>query len=227
MTNCHADMSTADLVEAIKAGDREAFAVLYRQHVGVVHLAVRDQLRDPERVADTVQETFARALASLDRLRDPERFRPWLLSIARHTAIDARRDQTRFVLDDPEEQPTGERDDPAELAALRDIAGLVDGVVGGLSRRDAVALRLITLGFDIAGVAAVLDVKHGAAKVALHRARRRLRAALVLQLLASGAATSCAELPKILDTEGLVCAGRHAETCRECEDSARRAVYGG
>ncbi len=132
-----------------------------------MQLAVRDQLRDPERIADAVQETFARALASLDKLRDPERFRPWLLSIARHTAVDFRRNQNRVVLDELTDldvaTPSGS--DPAELAALRDVAGLVRGLVLGLSQRDAVALNLVTLGFEVADVAAALEIKHGAAKV--------------------------------------------------------------
>lgn len=219
--------STAELVEAVRGGDRDAFAKLYRDFVGVVQLAVRDQLRDADQVADAVQETFARALQSLDKLRDPERFKAWLLAIARHTAVDTRRDRSRFVLTEPEDtEPVNGSEDPAELTALRDIATMVDGLVGGLSRRDAIALRLVTLGFDVADVAKALGVRHGAAKVVLHRARRRLRAALVLQLLSNGSVTTCTELPDILDTQGIAAAGRHAETCDTCSTSARKAIYG-
>lgn len=218
----------AELVQAVREGDQDAFARLYRENVGAVHLAVRDNLREPDRVADAVQETFARALASLDTLREPDRFRPWLLAIARHTAVDLRRAASRYGMDELEDDAvvTSDTDDPAELAALRDVAGMVRGLVAGLSKRDAVALNLVTLGFDVADVAAALRIKHGAAKVVLHRARRRLRAALVLQLLAGGAATNCAELTPILEQKGVAAAGKHAETCSECERSARRAVYG-
>lgn len=222
------DTDVGSLVHAVRAGNREAFEPLYRENVRAVQLAVRDQLRDPERIADAVQETFARALASLDKLRDPERFRPWLLSIARHTAVDFRRHQNRVVLDELTDVdiPTPDGSDPAELAALRDTASLVRGLVIGLSQRDAVALSLVTLGFDVADVAAALHIKHGAAKVVLHRARRRLRAALVLQLLSSGAATRCPELAVIVTRAGTPAAARHAETCPLCEEAARRAVYG-
>jgi RNA polymerase sigma-70 factor (ECF subfamily) len=158
------DTDVASLVQAVRAGDREAFAPLYREHVRAVQLAVRDQVRDPERMADAVQETFARALASLDKLRDPERFRPWLLSIARHTAVDFRRHHNRFLVDELTDLDiaTPSASDPAELAALRDMAGVVSGLVIGLSRRDAVALSLVTLGFEIADIAAALQIKPAA-----------------------------------------------------------------
>lgn len=217
----------AELVEAVRSGDGEAFGSLYREFVGLVQVAVRDQVRDPEHVADAVQETFARALASLHKLREPDRFRPWLMAIARNTAIDIRRERSRIVLSEPEESEAVDGpEDPAELAAIREIASMVHGLVGGLSSRDAVALRLVILGFDVAEVAAALGVRHGAAKVVLHRARRRLRAALVLRLLANGATTACRELPEVFEKEGMVAAGRHAETCPTCGSSARRAVYG-
>jgi RNA polymerase sigma-70 factor (ECF subfamily) len=218
----------ASLVLAVRSGDRQAFEPLYRENLGAVYSAVRDQLRDPDRVADAVQETFARALASLDKLRDPDRFRPWLLAIARHTAVDFRRGQSRVALDEltDKDLATPDGHDPAELAALRDTAALISGLVVSLSQRDAIALSLVTLGFEVADIATALRVTHGAAKVMLHRARRRLRAALVLQLLAGGTTAHCAELVRILDHEGAQVAARHAETCPACETLARRAVYG-
>ena len=59
-----------------------AFSALYRSHVGVVTQAIRDNVHDPETVADVTQEVFARALERLGTLRDTDRFRPWLMSIA-------------------------------------------------------------------------------------------------------------------------------------------------
>ncbi|WP_460526282.1 RNA polymerase sigma factor [Flindersiella endophytica] len=219
--------STAELVEAVAEGDRAAFAELYREFVSVVRLAVWDQLRDADQVAAVVQETFARALRALPKLRDPNRFRQWLLAIARHTAVDARRDQSRLVPADPDDaEPLSWSEDSAELAALRDVAAMVEGMVGGLSRQDAVALRLVTLGFDVSDVARALGVGNEAARVLLHRARSRLRSALVLQLLSSGPTTACSQLTEILDHQGIAAAGRHAETCETCSTAARKIVYG-
>ena len=80
-----ADASDAELVDAVRTGDLPAFEVLYKRHLAGVRAAVRDQIRDAHDAAEVVQETFARALGALAGLQSAERFRPWLLSIARHT----------------------------------------------------------------------------------------------------------------------------------------------
>jgi DNA-directed RNA polymerase specialized sigma24 family protein len=53
-----------------------------------------------------------------------------------------------------------------------------------LSARDAAAISMVVhLGFGPNEVAAALDISYGNAKVVLHRARQRLRDALVRQEL--------------------------------------------
>ena len=63
-------MSDRILVEAVLAGDMGAFATLYRAHVRAVTAAVRDNVHDPESIADVIQEVFLRALERLGTLRD-------------------------------------------------------------------------------------------------------------------------------------------------------------
>ena len=134
------------LVERVRNGDMTAFAVLYRDNVGAVMRAVRDNVHDPESVADVTQEVFARALERLGTLRDPARFRPWLLSIARHAAIDHRRARKNVAdsLDDAPVEPADTGRGPADMAELNELARFVRGCVAGLSRRDATALTLVT-----------------------------------------------------------------------------------
>jgi RNA polymerase sigma-70 factor (ECF subfamily) len=170
------------LVEGIRRGERAVFETLYRRHLRAVRAVVRDQIQDPDEAAEVVQEIFARALESLPGLMHSERFRPWLLAIARHTAVDARRGRVRArpeLLDAAEELPAPEPG-PAELADVADMVAVVRRSVAVLSRRDATAVGLVALGFGVGDVAHALGIGHGAAKVALHRARRRLRAALLL-----------------------------------------------
>lgn len=139
----------ASLVEAIHAGEVGAFEVLYR-HVGAVAMVARDQVRDPDQVAEVVQETFARALESLPRLESGDRFRPWLLAIARHAAVDARRGNAQLrpeLLDTVDGIATTE---PQELAEIAELVAVVRGAVTGLSKRDATALALVAVGFEAA-----------------------------------------------------------------------------
>jgi RNA polymerase sigma factor (sigma-70 family) len=206
------------LVGRVRSGDVRAFEELYRRHAGAVRTAVRDNVHDAEGIADVVQETFARALARLDSLREPSRFRPWLLSIGRHAAIDNRRHSTRVrSLDDQEAMalPSG-ADGPDVAAELAELGALLQSGVATLSARDATALSMVThLGLRPAEVAAALGVTTGAAAVIVHRARRRLRDAVVLEVLVRAAGAGCHEFER-LHGPNPVAAARHIKDCTEC-----------
>jgi RNA polymerase sigma-70 factor, ECF subfamily len=183
----------AGLVALIRDGDVLAFADLYRVHAPAVACAVRDHVHDLDTVADLVQESFARALERLDSLREPEHFRAWVLQIARHAAIDERRQRGRIHLATEDlalhvkESTAG----PEDLAELRDLLHRVRGCIGGLSRRDATAVVLVAeLGFSPTALGAALGISPGSAKVVIHRARRRLADALAQQELVRARADS-------------------------------------
>jgi RNA polymerase sigma factor (sigma-70 family) len=212
------------LVEAVRRGDIAAYGALYSLHVGAVQTVVRSHIHDRAHAEDVVQDVFARALESLDRLDDAARFRPWLLSIARHTAIDARRRVARSPVSagpdgDAPEQPGGV--DPEERAEVAELADLVWGAVAGLSQRDATAMALVALGFGIADVAIAFGVTHNAAKVAVHRARERARSALLQAVLVRKHAPWCASIDPAAD---VVVVAKHLRTCTACRDAARSAL---
>ncbi|TMK63704.1 MAG: RNA polymerase sigma factor [Actinobacteria bacterium] len=218
----------AELVQRVLAGEPSAFAALYRSYAAVVARAVRDQVRDAESVADAVQETFARALEQLHTLREPQRFRAWLLAIARHTAVDQRRLRSRMtsIEDSPAAVERAALEaGPDEVAEVRELARLVRGCVAGLSRRDATAIALVTeLGLSPGEVGATLGMSNGAAKVAIHRARRRLRYALELEVLVHRHRGTCSELCALCDTGELVRAARHLRDCPVCVQQVRSEI---
>jgi RNA polymerase sigma-70 factor (ECF subfamily) len=215
----------AALVNAVRGGDLAAYASLYSLHVGAVQTVVRAQVHDPAAAEDVVQDVFVRALESLPRLDDAERFRAWLLSIARHTAIDARRKlgRRRTVSSDTgdgaaEADVTGGVE-PDRLTELAELSELVWGAVAGLSKRDATAMALVSLGFGIADVAVALGVSHGAAKVAVHRARERARQALLLEVMVRRQGPHC---PAFDPSGDVVAMARHLRTCPDCREAVRR-----
>lgn len=215
----------AMLVGALRRGEAAAFEALYKRHAGAVATVAKDHVRDSDRVAEVVQETFARALESLPRLKNADRFRPWLLSIARHTAVDARRKDACLLpelLDTVDDLPTA-GPSPQELAELAELVGVVRGALTGLSRRDATAIALVALGFGVADVAVALGIEHGAAKVALHRARRRLKARVLVNMLPHRDAGACAELG-LLPATDLLAIARHLGTCDTCVEAARAVL---
>ena len=78
------------------------------------------------------------------------------------------------------------------------------GLRGGTVQRDAAAVTMVTqLGFTPAQVADALGVTQGAAKVIVHRARRRLRNALALQLMVKHPSLACDDFQKLIEDDPL------------------------
>jgi len=74
-------ISDAVVVNRIREGERDAFALLFeRYHERCARLAMR-LLGDSDDAADAVQDAFIRAYLSLDSYQERDRFSSWLLCI--------------------------------------------------------------------------------------------------------------------------------------------------
>lgn len=83
------------VVEAIRGGDRFAFAEFVRRQNRFVRATVTGVLGMSDRVDDVCQQVWAAVWQRADKLKDTARWRPWLYRLARNAAIDAGRDVTR------------------------------------------------------------------------------------------------------------------------------------
>ena len=85
-----------DLVIRVAAGDENAFLALYDRHASRVHGLSLHILNDPMLAEEVTQDTFLK-LWSRARQYLAERgpFLPWLLTIARHVALDRVRLEAR------------------------------------------------------------------------------------------------------------------------------------
>jgi RNA polymerase sigma-70 factor, ECF subfamily len=74
-------MDETELIAAARLGDEDAFAELYRQHIGYVRAIGRSILRNRE-LDDMCQETFLLAFKRLNSFEGNARFRSWITRIA-------------------------------------------------------------------------------------------------------------------------------------------------
>lgn len=167
--------SEAELVERARAGDRRAFAALYRRHARTIHGVLLARL-PREEVRDAMQDSFTIALARLGTLRDPAAFSPWLASIARNRARDwHKRGQPRRELGcEPEQLDQGPgrgRDLDDALGLLAAMAELPEG------QRELLVLRFVE-GLSGPEIAEAIGMTAGSVRVKLHRAMTALRRAL-------------------------------------------------
>src|SRR5438270_8193566 len=151
---------------------QERLERLWEQHAPDVGLYALRRT-DRETAKDVVSETFGVAWRRLDQL--PESPLPWLYGVARRVLANQRRAERRrralrhrLAVVEPVDGP----------APLRDSA-LADAL-STLSPGDREVLMLTAWeGLTPAEAAAVVDCSPEACRVRLHRARRRLAAALV------------------------------------------------
>jgi RNA polymerase sigma-70 factor, ECF subfamily len=153
-------------VEAARAGDREAFARLYRAFGPMVHAIVLARVSEVD-VADLVQDVFVTALHRLPTLRDAAAFGGWLAAIARNRATDhaRRRDPTA----DADAHELAARSIPGEaFAALRAIRSLPEAY------RETITMRLVE-GMAGPEIARRTGLTPGSVRVNLHRGMKLLR----------------------------------------------------
>jgi RNA polymerase sigma-70 factor (ECF subfamily) len=170
----------ADLVGAARNGDRTAFDELVKAtYAGTYTLAYR-LTGNEEDARDVVQDAYLRAYKGLRRFRGDARFTTWLYRItancasthmakrtrARHEQLD---EDTPLVDGRLEHDPEGRLDVGLERERVAEaLADLPPRL------RSVIVLRDV---YDLPheAIATELGISEAAAKVRLHRARRKLR----------------------------------------------------
>ena len=90
----HAELPR-DTVVAFCSGDTRALAAVYDRYAKAVWSVAMSVLRNAQLAEDATQETFLRAWRGADRFDPTRPLSPWLMTIARRTAIDAQRRELR------------------------------------------------------------------------------------------------------------------------------------
>ena len=174
-------MSHEELVAAARDGDQEAFEELVRQtYVSTYTLAFR-LTGNEEDARDVVQETYLRAWKAIRRFRGDAQFSTWLYRITANTASSTTQRRSRSRTDSLDDAGLEMVDDrlfanpeaSSEQAALH---ARLSAAVAELPPK----LRTIVVLKDIydlphEAIAEELGISVAAAKVRLHRARKRLR----------------------------------------------------
>ena len=170
----------ADLVAAAKDGDRTAFDALVRLTYADTYTLAYRLTGDEEDARDVVQEAYLRAFRGIKRFRGDAAFSTWLYRITANCASSqvARRARARHEeLDDdtPLTDVRADRD-PELRAGLAEDRERIEAALQELPPR----LRAVIVLRDIydlphESIAAELGISEAAAKVRLHRARRKLR----------------------------------------------------
>lgn len=199
------DRGDQALVDALRAGDEEAFRRIVREwHAPLVRVA---QIFVPSRATaeEVAQETWVRVLGALERFEGRSSLRTWVFRILVNTAKtraqrdgrvipfsslqepgripEAAVDADRFRPEDDERYPGHWSSPPGDLPEERLLAAETRDVIGKAidalppNQRAVVSLRDVE-GWSSEEVRNALDISEVNQRVLLHRARARVRAAL-------------------------------------------------
>ena len=155
--------------------DRAAFETLFRTHVGAVH-AYALRRSDAATADEVVADTFLVCWRRLDRV--PEDALPWLYAVARRCLANRLRAGRRAQMRTAPATPS-RADATADVYEQRTHAREVLAALAELPAKEREALQLCAWeGLTPAQAARVAGCTAAALRVRLHRARRRLTAAL-------------------------------------------------
>ena len=170
----------AELVAAARDGSREAFDELVRVTSRDTYTLAFRLVGNEEDARDVVQETYLRAYKGIGRFRGDAQFTTWLYRITANCAnthLSKRRKHRHDELD--ETMAAVDTDATRDPQAVAIASSLRDRLTVALDElppklRAVVVLRDV---YDLPheAIAAELGISETAAKVRLHRARRKLR----------------------------------------------------
>jgi RNA polymerase sigma-70 factor, ECF subfamily len=176
--------SSAALLAAIAAGDRDAFSRFYDLTAPMAFGLIRRVLRDPEAAAEVLQEVFWQVWQDASRY-DPARGTPeaWLVMRAKTRAIDRlrsirRRDRT-FVAPVDESVAQRREDQAPNPAVVAEERGLIQTALAQLPEAQRRVIELAFFeGLTQSEIAARLGEPLGTVKTRARLGLDRLRAAL-------------------------------------------------
>lgn len=226
-------LSEAELLEAVRAGDREALAALVERHAPAVYRFAAKMCRQAEDAEDVLQETLLSAARHLGDFRGDAQLTTWLYAVARSFCIKRRR-TSKFApgeLVSLEHSPeasalaSGERS-PEQAASERETALELDRAIAELEpeQREVLWLRDVE-GLSAQEVSTVVDASVAAVKSRLHRARVALRAKLAREPAAPppSAPGACPDAAELFSRhlEGEI----GTEACRAMEEHLARCAH--
>jgi RNA polymerase sigma-70 factor, ECF subfamily len=173
------------LVDAVLAGDREAFRAIVERESASVIRACQRILGDRHEAEDAAQEAFVIAYRSLATWRREGPFGAWIARIAVRIALRQAAKRKTVTWIDPvgapevEQRLPGTAPDPATIALRSERAEAIRAAVARLDEpyRETVALRF----FGERSLNEIADETGrplGTVKTHLHRGLQRLRASL-------------------------------------------------
>ena len=177
---------TPELLERLKAGDRQAFSELVERTSGKIYSLGLKMLGNEQDAEDMLQETYIKAYKALPGFENRSSVSTWLFRIAANEALMILRKRKNAL---PAFDIDADADDDAQPVEIVDWCCLPESELASTETKNELnnaitklspVLRMVFLlrdmeGFSGAETAGILGINEDAVKTRLVRARLRLR----------------------------------------------------
>lgn len=173
--------STEELVARARAGDEEAFRLIFDRYSRPVLCFIFDMVGDRALAEDLAQETFVRAFRGLGGLREETKLSTWLFAIAKNCAREQlrsrRRNEGNVELDaEPAFELRDHGQTPSGALLDKELNGVIQTALQKLDedKRTVFTLKVLQQR-SYEEIAEITGFSVGKLKTDLHRARAEMR----------------------------------------------------
>lgn len=162
------------LILRCQQGDRQAPAQLVHHWHEMFKVHAWRLLRDPDGVAEVLQETWTGIFRGMHRLKDPSRFRSWAYRALTHKCADwiRSRQRERQRLAGAANQAAVDNEHSRENPELARLREALDALP---SEQRALLAMVYNDGFSLTEIAEVLEIPAGTVKSRLFTLRQQLK----------------------------------------------------
>jgi RNA polymerase sigma-70 factor (ECF subfamily) len=177
------DLHSPEFHVKLKKRNKEAFHILYEHYKIPLYTLVFSMLKNREKTADIIQDTFIKVIKKIHQLQDIRKLKHWVFRIAVNLTINLMKKEKKFSYagDDLDsitdklamedfQLSAGIQEDPEEQRYL--ILELVERLP--LKQRVVFNLKYVE-GFKEAEIADIVDIPTGTVKSRLNIARARVK----------------------------------------------------
>ena len=170
----------AEIIKKAKAGDEEAFRIIYDMYWRYVLYIATRLCRNPSDAQDVLQDVFLKVFKNLDKLKDPDKIKSWIGTLTTNECYDRIHSNKKLAAQSneiPEDAAEfNENFLPEAYIANKELKATILKLINTLPQRQREVIYLYYyMEMPTAEIAAHLNTSDASIRKAMHDARKSIK----------------------------------------------------